>query len=219
MHDLYRPVRGFQRRLDRVGEPRAVGPAHHQSVHYDRDVVVLTAVELRDLGEVVGFAVYPDPHEPLLLGGLEDVAEFALAAAHQRGEHLQLRSLRPGQHQIRDLRGGLALDGGAVFGTVRCAEPRPQEAQVVVDLGDRPDRGPGVVAGALLLDRDRGRQALDRVHVGLLHQAEELAGVGGERLDVAPLSLGVNRVERERRFPRSRQPRDDGQTVALDIDS
>src|SRR4029077_1704093 len=79
-YDLHGPLRGPHRRLDRGGEARAVGPARHQPVHYHRDVVVLTAVELRDLREVVGLAVYADPHEPLLLGGLEHVAEFALAA-------------------------------------------------------------------------------------------------------------------------------------------
>src|SRR2546427_6532697 len=59
---------------------------------------VLAAVELRHLREVVGLAVYADPHKPLLLGGLEHVAELALAAAHQRGEDLELRSLRSEEH-------------------------------------------------------------------------------------------------------------------------
>jgi len=74
------------------------------------------------------------------------------------------------------------------------------------------------MAGALLLDRDGRREPFDRVHVGLLHQPEELAGVGGERFHVTALPLGVDRVEREGRLPRSRQPRDDGQTVARDFD-
>jgi hypothetical protein len=45
--------------------------------------------------------------------------------------------------------------------------------------------------------------------VGLLHQLQELAGVGGERLDVAALALGVERVERERGFSRAGEPGDD----------
>jgi hypothetical protein len=36
------------------------------------------------------------------------------------------------------------------------------------------------------------------VDVGLVHLAEELAGVGGEALDVAALALGVDRVESQR---------------------
>src|SRR5690606_13604319 len=49
----------------------------------------------------------------------------------------------------------------------------------------------------LLLDRDRGADPLDRVHVRLLHPLEELLGVRRERLDVAALALGVDRVEGE----------------------
>ena len=63
-----------------------------------------------------------------------------------------------------------------------------------------------------------GREAVDVVDVRLLHEPEELAGVGGERLDVAALALGVDRVERERRLPRAGEARDDHQLVARDAD-
>jgi len=209
-------VRGFQRRLDRVGEPRAVGPAHHQPVHHDRDVVVLAAVELRDLREVRRSRRLPGPARTLLLGGLEHVAELALAAAHQRGK---TSSFVPSGQAApdRDLRGGLALDGGAVFGTARCAEPRPQEAQVVVDLGDRPtvERGLWPALFCSIEIAARGPRSRPR---RLFHQAEELASVGGERLDVAPLSPPRKSCRTRGRFPRSRQPRDDSQTVARDLD-
>jgi hypothetical protein len=57
----------------------------------------------------------------------------------------------------------------------------------------------GLREAALLVDGDRGREALDEVDVGLVHLPQELAGVGGERLDVAALPLGVDGVEGERR--------------------
>jgi hypothetical protein len=60
---------------------------------------------------------------------------------------------------------------------------------------DCADGRPRVARGGLLVDRDRRREALDRVHVGLVHLAQELPGVGGQRLDVAALALGVDRVE------------------------
>ena len=47
------------------------------------------------------------------------------------------------------------------------------------------------------------------VDVGLLHPLEELAGVGRQRLDVAPLPLGVDRVEGERRLARAADAGDD----------
>src|SRR4029077_20889321 len=45
--------------------------------------------------------------------------------------------------------------------------------------------------------------------LGLVHAVEELPRVRAESLDVAPLPLGVERVENERGFPRSRDAGDD----------
>ena len=98
------------------------------------------------------------------------------------------------------------------------ADPRPEQAQVVVDLGHRADGRARVARGRLLVDRDRRREALDRVDVGLLHQTEELPCVGRERLDVAPLPLGVDRVEGEARLARPREPRDHDQRIARQLD-
>ena len=91
---------------------------------------------------------------------------------------------------------------------VRLADPGEQQAQVVVDLGDRADRRARVARRRLLVDRDRRREALDGVDVGLLHLPEELARVRREGLDVAALALGVERVEGERRLARAGQPGD-----------
>ena len=96
---------------------------------------------------------------------------------------------------------------------VLAADARPEHAQVVVDLGDRADRRARVVARGLLLDRDRRREPADVVVLRLLHLPEELARVGRERLDVAALALGVERVERERRLARARRPREDDERV------
>ena len=72
-----------------------------------------------------------------------------------------------------------------------------QQAQIVLDLGHRSDRGTGVVTGGFLIDRDGRRKALDRIDIGLVHLAKELARIGGEALDVSPLALSENRVERQ----------------------
>src|SRR6187402_2420207 len=73
--------------------------------------------------------------------------------------------------------------------------------------------------GRLLLDRNGRRETFNRVDIRLFHQAEELARVRGQRLDVAALSLGVDRVEGERRLARSRKSGDDGQLVTRDRDA
>ena len=58
-----------------------------------------------------------------------------------------------------------------------------------------------------------GRQALDEVDVGLVHLAQELAGVGREGLDVAALALGVDGVEGQGGLARAGQPGEDDQPV------
>ena len=47
------------------------------------------------VAQVVGLAVHPHPHEPALPHVVEQVAELALAAAHDRREHLDPGPLRP----------------------------------------------------------------------------------------------------------------------------
>ena len=89
---------------------------------------------------------------------------------------------------------------------------------MVVDLRHRPDRRPRVARRALLVDRDRRRQAVDLVDVRLLHLTEELAGVGAQALDVATLSLGVDRVEGEAALAAAGQPGDHDKAVARERD-
>ena len=217
-HDLHQAVGGPQRRLDGVVQPAPVRLARHQAVHHDADVVVHPPLQLRRAGEVVHLAVHPHADEPLASRTLEQVLELALAAPHQRGNHLQLGALGPPEYDRGDLRRALPRYGRTVVGTVRHSGARPEQPDVVVDLGDGADGGAGIVAGRLLLDGDRRRQALDDVHVGLLHEPEELAGVCRERLHVAPLALGVDGVEGERRLARPRESRYHREPVAGDLD-
>ena len=56
-----------------------------------------------------------------------------------------------------------------------------------------------------------GADAVDAIDVRLLHPLEKLARVGRQRLDVAPLPFGVDRVEGERRLARPADAGDDDQ--------
>ena len=85
-------------------------------------------------------------------------------------------------------------------GQYGCAEPGVQDAQVIVNLRDGADGRARAFAGRLLFDADGRRQAADVLDLRLLHLAEELPGVGRQRFDVAPLSFGVDRVQRQRAF-------------------
>ena len=149
---------------------------------------------------------------------LEDVLELALAVAHDRRVDGELRPLVEPQHLLDDLVERLPGDRAPADRAVRPADARVEQAQVVVDLGDRADRRARVARGRLLVDRDRRREPVDRVDVGLLHHLQELPRVRGERLDVAALPLRVDRVERERRLPRAGEPGHAHERVPRDAD-
>ena len=103
--------------------------------------------------------------------------------------------------------------GRAAGRAVRSAGAGVEQAEVVVDLGDRADRRARVLGGGLLVDGHRGREPLDEVDVGLVHLPEELAGVRRQRLDVAALALGEDGVERQGRLARAGEAGEDDQRV------
>ena len=159
-------------------------------------------------------AVDLDPGVAVGPQALEQILELALAAAHHRRVDGEPRALGQRQHLLDDLLGRLAGDLAAALGAVRMADAGVQQPQVVVGLGDRADGRSRVSGGGLLIDRDRRRQPVDRVDVGLVHLPEELAGIRRQRLHVAALTLGIQRVEGKRRLARPRQPGDHDQAVA-----
>ena len=108
--------------------------------------------------------------------------------------------------------------GSPVRGQCGCADRREQQIQVAGDVGHRADGRARVAGERLLLDRDDRRQAEHEVHVRLGHLRDEPLGVARQRLHVAALPLGVDRVERQARLAGAREPGDDDQAVARDLD-
>ena len=88
--------------------------------------------------------------------------------------------------------------------------------RVVVDLRHGAHGRPGIAVGRLLVDGDGGGQALDVLHIRLFHLAQELSGVGGQGLHVAPLTFRIDGIKSEGRFARARQTGQDDQLVAGD---
>ncbi len=207
-----------QRGLERFGEPLArIGP-DAQPVHHGLDAVLAFRVELRRGVDLADAAIDAHTHEALRLQLLEHLGVLALAVRDHRSEQQRGAALGQLQHLVHHLADRLRRELDAMLGAARDAGARIQQAQVVVDLGDGADGRARVVRGRLLLDGDRGREALDRIHVGLVHHGEELARVRRQRLDVAALALGVQGVEGERGLARARQARDHDQPVARDVE-
>ena len=135
-----------------------------------------------------------------------------------RGQHLNPGALGQGHDLVDDLIHRLLADFFAALGAVGGPHPGPEKAEVVVNLRHRPHGGPGVFAGGFLVDGDGGGEAVDVVHVGLFHLAQEHPGVGGQGLHIPPLALGIDGVEGQGGFPRAGQAGDDHQLVPGDGD-
>ena len=218
VHRQHAPLAEAQRGLDRVDDPAALRVVvEHEPVDDDLDRVPLELGELDAGAQVADLPVDAHPDEAGLGGVFEDLLVLAFLVDDARRQQHQPRAPLL-QHRLGDLLHGLALDGPAAVVAVRLAHAGEQQAEVVVDLGDGPDGRARVVRDALLVDGDRGRKALDVVDVRLVHAAEELAGVGGQRLDVAALPLGVDGVEGQRRLAGAGGAGDDHQLAAGDGD-
>ncbi len=218
--DLDDPLGELGCRLERLGEPLAQTLLHHQPVDDDRDVVLELLVELDAavLVEPAELAVDDGARVALRPHLLEQLAVLPLAPTDDRRQDHEPGPLGEGHYVVGDLLDRLAGDRLAAVVTVGPADPRPEQPQIVVDLGHRADGRARVARGRLLVDRDRRREPFDRIDVGLLHLAQELACVGGERLDVAALALGIDRVEGEARLTRAREPRHHHQRLARQDD-
>ena len=55
------------------------------------------------------------------------------------------------------------------------------------------------------------------INIGLLHHIKELARIGAQAFDIAPLPLGIDRIEGKAGFARAAEPRDHHKLVARDI--
>ena len=209
-----------QRRLNRLLEALRDAIFQQEPVNDDFDRVIFAAIERNRLVEIHQVAVDARADEAFLGVLLELFLVFAFAAANDRSEHHDPLFGLERENGLHNLLGGLPGDGFAAVRAMRRTNRAIDDAQVVVDFRDRAHGRPGRSGGRFLLDGNRRRQALDRVHVGAFHLVEKLARVGGERFDVAALAFGIQSVECERGFAGTGKAGNDGQRIPgnLEID-
>ena len=177
----------------------------------------LEAVEPRRRGSRVERAVDAHLGDALLRGREHGVLVQPLAPPHERRQHEGLAP-REVRGDARGERGHVDdLAGQAALRAVDRAEPRPEQPQVVVDLARGPDGGERRAARELLLESDRGRHALEPVHVRTRERPDELAHVRRKAVEEAALTLGEQHVERERRLARAGNAGDRHEEVARDV--
>lgn len=182
--------------------------ADHDAVDDNLDGVLVLLIELDLTLELADLPIHTHAAEALLLEVLEELGVLALATEHDGGEHVGAPPLPRCEDLVGHLVGGLARDGPPALRAVRHPDAGEEQAQVVVDLRDGTHRGARVSRRGLLVDGDGRGEAVDGVEVGLVHLAQEHAGVAGERLHIAALPLGVDGVEGETGLAGAREARD-----------
>ncbi len=141
--------------LEGFGQALLQVAADLETVHHDIDGVLLLLVQFRQLVELVQLAVDPRADEALGTQFIEHRQVLALALADHRCQQHQFAAFGQGQYLVDHLADGLRLQRCVVIGAARRADPRVEQAQVVVDLGDGAHGGARVVRGGLLFDGDR----------------------------------------------------------------
>jgi len=129
------------------------------------DGVVFALLEIGRIGEVEDLAIDARA-EALLVELVEEVFEFAFAAADDGGEDGNAFAGSEGEDALDDLLRGLAGDLAAATGAMGHADGGVEQTEVIVDFGNGTDGGAGAAAGGFLLDGDGGRKAFDGVDVG-----------------------------------------------------
>ena len=139
----------------------------------------------------------------------------ALAVLDDRGEQGQISARFCFSLQaLAELVAGLRLDGPVAIRTVLNAEPGKEQAQKMIDFGDRGDGALAATATGALLDADRGRNAGDEVDIGPGELLDELAGISVHRIQKAALSFGKQKIEGKRALARTADACDDDKLVA-----
>ena len=193
-HPAGEPQGGF----DGIREALLGAFFHGKAVDDDIDVMLVRLCQGNAVGESVHLPV--DEHTGVAVRTqlVEELRELTLAPLHHRGEHLESRAFRISEQGVHDLLRRLRLDDLPAFRAVRDAGAREKQPEIIVDFRDGSHGGARVAVRCLLVDGDRGAETFDEVHIRLVHLPKELTRVGGQRLHIAPLPFGKQRVECQR---------------------
>ena len=165
-------------------------------------------------------AIYLRPRETgieKLTHGLKVRSLFVLDDRGIDGDFAAVGILSDG---IENLLQGRGLDGKTVLRAIGDTDPGVKKPQIIIYLRHGSDRGTRIVRRRLLIDGDGWGKAVDGIDVRLRKVAEKLSGIARERLHIASLPLGKDRIEGQRGFSGSRHTRKDDEGVFryLDID-
>ena len=202
--------------FDGVGQAAAQTFFQHQTVHHQLNVVLLVLFALDFFRQVIEDAVHPDTGKAALPGVLEDLGMFTLLAPNHRRQDDETGALTQSFHLVHNLVNSLAGNFLAALGAMGRTHSGPKEAEIVIDFRHRTDGRAGVLGSGLLVNRNGRRQALNGIHIGLVHLAQELPGVGRKTLHIPPLPFRINGIKGQAGLTGTGQAREHHQLISGD---
>ncbi len=184
--------------LKRVCEALPVFISDGKTVGDDLDRMALVLVEVDGFIELAHLTIDARSCEPITQQEFQNLTVFSLFVLHHGSEYRDVRLFGKPHHLIDDFLHGLLGDLLAALRAVRGSHSCEHEPQVIEDLGDRSHSRTGILARRFLVDRNRRRQAVDVIHVRLLHLTKKLPGVSGQRFHVLSLSFGIDGIKGQR---------------------
>ena len=130
-------VRRFKRTVDGIRKTGGYIGLIDKSVDYDIDRVLLIFIKGYLLGKIVHISVNAHSCKAALARIGKNLFVHTLLLAHNRRKDHEALALGKREDAINDLIGGLLTDLLAANRTVRNADARIKQTEVVVDLGDR----------------------------------------------------------------------------------
>ncbi len=191
--------------FQRIGQPVVDPRLHDQAVDHHIDGVLQVLVERPHIFDVHGLAIHADLGKPLFAELSEKVLVPSFLVGDDGRKDDDLCSFGKSGEPVDDLVDGLGGDGPAADVAMGPADPGEEQPQIIVNLGDGAYRRPGIVAGGLLFDGDGRRESFDQVDVRLVHALQKLSGVCGQRLHIPTLPFGIECIEGQGGFSRTRQ--------------
>ena len=191
----------------------------HQSVDDDLNIVLIGLFQFDVFRKVSYFPVDACPNEAGLGSIFQGLGKSPLLSPRDGRHDLDAGAFRQCHDLVDDLVHGLVLDLSAADGTVGHADAGVHETHIVIDLRQSPHRGAGVLGGSLLIDGNGRRESVNGLHLRFVHNPQELTGIGGKRLHIAPLTLGKNGVEGKGRLPRTGETGEDHHFLSRNMET
>jgi hypothetical protein len=167
----------------------------------DFDIVLPEPIEPKRLIRWVKLSVGSDFRITMLGGPMGYVGVKTLAIFYHRGEQSQIATLlEVAAEKSPHLIACLSLDGELTIRTVLRAQPREQQPQEVINLGDGGDGAFSPAASVSLFDANGRRQAGNQIDVGPGKLLDELAGISAHGIKEAPLAFSEKEIESEGAF-------------------